>query len=56
MRGERDELEKLAIREYGQESVESTGATLNSSDEIAEKKNNPEDVKNKEFDEDDIPF
>ena len=53
----RDELEKLAIREYGQDSMDSTDADApvnNNQEKIAA--NNPEDVKNKEFDEDDIPF
>ena len=51
----RDELEKLAIREYGQESMESSDAPLNNNQDAAEV-NSPENVKNKEFDEDDIPF
>ena len=51
----RDELEKLAIREYGQDSMDSTDAPVNNNQETIAA-NNPEDVKNKEFDEDDIPF
>ena len=49
----RDELEKLAIREYGQESVVTTSP---SSDNLEEAPANTEDIKNKEYDEDDIPF
>ena len=49
----RDELEKLAIREYGQESVSPPSSP--SSDSMEEPNKN-EDVKNKEYDEDDIPF
>ena len=49
----RDELEKIAIREYGQESVASSSSTSPNS---AEESNKSEDVKNKEYDEDDIPF
>ena len=52
----RDELTELAIREYGQESVD---APLGSSSSPVEKSDTPqkaEDVKNKEYDEDDIPF
>mgnify|MGYP001315753165 FL=1 len=51
----RDELEKLAIREYGQDSMDSTDAPVNNNQEKITA-NSPEDVKNKEFDEDDIPF
>ncbi len=49
----RDELEKIAIREYGQESVASSSSTSPNS---TEESNKSEDVKNKEYDEDDIPF
>jgi len=49
----RDELEKLAIREYGQESVSAPSPSSNNSEE---EPGNTEDVKNKEYDEDDIPF
>ena len=49
----RDDLEKLAIREYGQESME---PSLNTSNENKEEVTDQTDVKNKEFDEDDIPF
>lgn len=47
----RAELEQLAIREYGQESVAPTPSP-NSTEEA----NKAEDIKNKEYDEDDIPF
>ena len=48
----RDELEKLAIREYGQENV----VAPSPSDTLDTEPANTEDVKNKEYDEDDIPF
>jgi len=51
----RDELEKLAIREYGQESVNTPESGTDSSIE-SDSPPNKEDVKNKEYDEDDIPF
>ena len=44
---------KIAIREYGQESVASSSSTSPNS---TEESNKSEDVKNKEYDEDDIPF
>ena len=53
----RDELEKLAIREYGQESMEAPApATGENNDVQSTEAHNKEDVKNKEYDEDDIPF
>ncbi len=52
----RDELEKLAIREYGQESMDSSESPISSNNEGQETGDNSENVKNKEFDEDDIPF
>ena len=53
----RDELEKLAIREYGQESMEaSSGAPSATSNQDESTPTDKEDIKNKEFDEDDIPF
>jgi len=51
----RDELEKLAIREYGQESV-TAPETPSSSEDPGEAPATTEDVKNQEYDEDDIPF
>ena len=51
----RDELEKLAIREYGQESV-AVPAPPSSSEDLGEAPVKTEDVKNQEYDEDDIPF
>ena len=50
----RDELEKLAIREYGQESV--AASPPSSSTDLGESPAKTEDVKNQEYDEDDIPF
>ena len=51
----RDELEKLAIREYGQESMNPSEAPVSSiADDTSS--TNTEDVKNQEYDEDDIPF
>ena len=47
----RSELEKLAIREYGQESVAPSAST-----DLGSEQTKTEDVKNKEYDEDDIPF
>jgi len=52
----RDELEKLAIREYGQESVGAVESNSSSSIDTSETSQTTEDVKNKEYDEDDIPF
>ena len=51
----RDELEKLAIREYGQESV-AAPTPSSSSEDLVEAPTKTEDVKNQEYDEDDIPF
>ena len=52
----RDELEKLAIREYGQESVDSQEPSPSANNQDTETGDNTTNVKNKEFDEDDIPF
>ena len=52
----RDELEKLAIREYGQESVDSPEPPPSANNQDTETGDNTTNVKNKEFDEDDIPF
>ena len=52
----RDELEKLAIREYGQESVDSPESPPSTNNQDTETGDNVTNVKNKEFDEDDIPF
>ena len=51
----RDELEKLAIREYGQESMAPSEAPASSMADD-NPSTNTEDVKNQEYDEDDIPF
>ena len=48
----REELTEMAIREYGQESV----ASPNTSAPPANEQPSKEDVQNKEYDEDDIPF
>jgi len=52
----RDELTELAIREYGQESVGTPSASSSSPVETSDTPQKAEDVKNKEYDEDDIPF
>ncbi len=52
----RDELEKLAIREYGQESMESPDPSVSTNNQDVQTDDNAANVKNKEFDEDDIPF
>ena len=53
----RDELEKLAVREYGQDSMDSVPLDTNSNTSVSEDTSNDTgNVKNKEFDEDDIPF
>ena len=52
----RDELEKLAIREYGQASVDSPEQPPSANNQDTETGDNTTNVKNKEFDEDDIPF
>jgi len=52
----RDELTELAIREYGQESVGAPSASSSSPVETSDAPQKAEDVKNKEYDEDDIPF
>ena len=56
----RDELEKLAIREYGQDSVaaDNTEKNLSSAPSIDSSDASPqaEDVKNEEYTDDDIPF
>ena len=52
----RDELTELAIREYGQESVGAPSTPSSSPVETSDTPQKAEDVKNKEYDEDDIPF
>ena len=52
----RDELEKLAIREYGQESVASTEQPSSDNSIVDEPTVNSENVQNEKYDDDDIPF
>ena len=50
----KDELEKIAIREYGQDNPEGSQPLNNESTQSPE--SNTQDVKNEEFNDDDIPF
>ena len=50
----KDELEKIAIREYGQDNPESPQSFNNESTQTSG--SNTQDVKNEEFNDDDIPF
>ncbi len=50
----KDELEKIAIREYGQDNPEGSQPFNNESTQSPE--SNTQDVKNEEFNDDDIPF
>ena len=52
----RDELTELAIREYGQESVGTASGASSSPVDTSDAPQKTEDIKNKEYDEDDIPF
>lgn len=53
----KDDLEKLAIREYGQESTEMNTAQLpNNNSQPNDVGNQTPDVKNEQFQDDDIPF
>jgi len=52
----RDELTELAIREYGQESVDAPSGPPSNPVQTSDAPQKVEDVKNKEYDEDDIPF
>ena len=56
----RDELEKLAIREYGQESVTSNdtpSSELSVTNEVSSNSDlDNQNVKNEEYSDDDIPF
>ena len=55
----RDELEKLAIREYGQDSVSNDNSEDKSSSEGVQTEDNPApetEPHNKAFSDDDIPF
>ncbi len=53
----RDELQQVALRVYGQESVDSVPSPEESNEMPASEKNqNSEPAKNEEFSDDDIPF
>ncbi len=53
----KDDLEKLAIREYGQESSDMHSAQpQNNNTQSADNGNSNPDIKNEQFQDDDIPF
>ena len=51
----KDELEKIAIREYGQDSPASS-QSFNNDESMQTSESKTQDVKNEEFNDDDIPF